>query len=176
MLEVFEYAQEDYSHVLVHAVNYVRSVFFGSENHAASHMRFKLVQLAEISVGAVKYISDKRFRFFSAFHIFDEPFGDDNARYVRSDFHEMAVAIEAMVFLFDARIPCFHIKVGVSHRHHIFGSFRQLTFDQFLHVNLEGSHRILKLPRFQHFGVNLTQKSNVHAVNRGGANSSLNKA
>jgi hypothetical protein len=117
LLEVFEYAHKYYAHVLVDAVNYVHALLFGSENHTASNVLFKVVQLVKISIGTVKDVSDKRFRFIIVLHVFEEPLGDNNARYVRSYCREMAMTVKATVFPFDTRVSWFYTEFGFSHRH-----------------------------------------------------------
>jgi hypothetical protein len=59
-LEVSEYPQEDYSHVLVHAINYVQPFFLSPENHVAAQVLFKFVQFIEFHVGAIKNVSHNR--------------------------------------------------------------------------------------------------------------------
>jgi hypothetical protein len=108
-LEVFKHTHEDNPHPIVHAINYVHPVFFSPENHAAIHVFFKFVQLAEVGVGTIQDITHNRFCFVIVFQIFEKPLSNNHARYMRSNLHEMAVTIDAMVFLFDARILWFDI-------------------------------------------------------------------
>jgi hypothetical protein len=74
LLEVLKCSHKYYVQGLVHAVNYVPLFLFGSENHATSHVPFKLEHFIKISIGTVKNVADKFFRFSNVFHVFEEPF------------------------------------------------------------------------------------------------------
>jgi hypothetical protein len=104
ILKVSESAQKYNPHIPVYTINYVHALFLGSENHVPRYVLFKLVKLIKIHTGTVKHVFHDSPYFFRVFEVFEEMPCDDNAFYVRSDRHEMAMAVNAKFFLYTARI------------------------------------------------------------------------